>query len=484
MGLVGRLLERGLGRLEAAAQRSHEAELAKLTPAERERHDLWEARAAAAGAAVAAGLDPSALPDARLTTTVLQGPAGEAVHGITKRPRTRDVVEDPHVWDERCRTEQAERAARREAYLAPGRHPVAIDRVVTRGHAQVPDLSAHLAASGLAARPDLVFGVSRVPDLLTVGRLGLGGERRGVVEWAVVHAGTGALPPSAPPAVLSLDARDRLVDRAVGAPAPLDEDVAIGVLRRAGIGPERTIGVARDLLIAIRGGGEEGGTSIDAVVRGAHVLVADGDGGALDAAGRDAPWRIPAGAPEGVVVDVLQWDAIAQAVHPVRQQRPPMPSPFPYLPLTADELLRSYLEIVGVAPTDAYAAQVTHDRPFDLMGRSSARAGVRRTGGGPALPCADGTPRRRMTGGHHVVVAYRDRPAYATGRERFDAYAEQELQAHLRRGLHLRPPLPKPEGRLLRAVDRVATVADFVSGEYDGQDADVPPRYCWPPARG
>ena len=143
------------------------------------------------------------------------------------------------------------------------------------------------------------------------------------------------------------------------------------------------------------------------------------------------------------MIDVLQWDAIAVAVHPLRQHRAPLPSPFPYLPLTPQELLTAYLEIVGVSPADAYSAQVTHHQPFDLMGRTSAKWGVRRTGGGPDLPCADGKPRKRMAGGHHLVIAYRDAPAYVEGRARFDAYAEGELKAHLRRGLNLRVAVPE-----------------------------------------
>ena len=63
------------------------------------------------------------------------------------------------------------------------------------------------------------------------------------------------------------------------------------------------------------------------------------------------------------------------------------------------------------------------------MGRTSAKRGVRRTGGGPDLPCADGKPRKRMAGGHHIVIVYRDAPAYAEGRARFDAYAADELHA-------------------------------------------------------
>ena len=178
---------------------------------------------------------------------------------------------------------------------------------------------------------------------------------------------------------------------------------------------------------------------------------------------------------------MLQWDAIAEAVQPVRQHRPPLPSPFPYLPLTAQELLRAYIEIVGVSPADAYCAQVTHDRPFDLMGRTSTKSGVRRTGGGPDLPCADGKPRERMAGGHHVVVAYRDGPEYAEGRARFEAYAQIELRAHPRRNRGLREPVPEPTGRLWRTIERVGDVVEHFAGDPPAEDNFVAPRYCWPP---
>ena len=226
-----------------------------------------------------------------------------------------------------------------------------------------------------------------------------------------MHAADGPLSPAEPPAAITLDAEDVLVVRDVGEPAPLDEDLALDVLARAGIGPERTLAIARDVTIRKAGGDDDSSQSrINATVRGVHLLVA---GGAPATAA--APWRIAEGPPDGVHLDVLQWDAIAQAVHPVRQRRAPLPSPFAYLPLTPQELLRAYLEIVGVDPADAYSAQVTHDRPFDLMGRTSTSSHVRRTGGGPDLPCADGKPRKRMAGGHHIVVAYRDKPEYARG---------------------------------------------------------------------
>ena len=87
-----------------------------------------------------------------------------------------------------------------------------------------------------------------------------------------------------------------------------------------------------------------------------------------------------------------------------------------------------------------------------------------------------------MAGGHHLVVAYRDAPAYAEGRARFEAYAQTVLQAHLRRGLAVRAPVPKPPGRLMKTIDRVADVVEFFSMDPSGEDGFVPPRYCWPPS--
>ncbi len=474
-----RLLEGAFAKLDAASERADANALAKLTPAERERHEAWVAHTAAVTEALSAGRSVEELGDPRLVGRVLYGPAGEYVAGIAKLDKKREVIEDPAAWEEQMRAERAERDAARAPYLAPDRRPVRIARVATRGKTQIDEVADRLAADGLAGRPDLVYGVYRVPDLVSPGRMG--GERRGVVEWDVVHAAEQELAPAAPPVIATLAADDVLVERRVGEPSPLDEDLALHLLGQAGVGPERTLGIARAVAIDKRGGdSDDSSMRILATVRGVHLLAVPGSPPLADGVGR-APLRLPEGPPEGVVVDVLQWDAIAKAVQPVRQHRPPLPSPFPYLPITPQELLRAYLEIVGISPADTYAAQVTHDRPFDLMGRTSMRSGVRRTGGGPDLPCADGKPRERMAGGHHVVVAYRDRPAYADGRARFDAYAERELKAHLRRGLNLRQQVPKPTGRLMRTVDRVADVVDFFTGDMGAEDGFVPPRYCWPP---
>ena len=480
MGLLRRVVEGAVGKLDALGERVQAADMAKLTPEQRAHHEQWEARTAA----LRAGVNEQELGDARLVGKVLQGPAGEVLHGVAEAPAAGEAIEDPAAWEERRLAEHAARDAARAAYLAPGRHPVRFTRIATPGAAQIAEVGARLAASGLAARPDLVYGAYRVPDLIGAPRLG--GEQRGIVEWDIVHAADGPLAPAGAPAAVFLDAGDVLVARAAGQPRPLDEDVALDVLARAGVGPGGTLAVARAVGIRHRDGDGEAATSrLEATVDGVHVLVPAGASAtAVQGAATGAPWRIPEGPAAGVHVEVLQWDAIAQAVHPVRQRRAPLPSPFAYLPLTPQELLQAYLEIVGVAPADAYAAQVTHDRPFDLLGRSSARTGVRRTGGGPDLPCADGTPRKRMAGGHHIVVAYRDAPGYGEGRARFDAYAETELRAHLRAGLRLRAPVPQQQRRSLRALERVADAAVLLGDGAGTEDGFVAPRYCWPPSDG
>jgi hypothetical protein len=470
MSRARKLVEGALKKLDEASAKADAAAVAKLSPAERERYDAWQERTEA----LRQGASVDELEDARLLGKVLGGPAGEVVHGVIKAPEQPDAIEDPAAWEEQRRRERAARDELRAPYLAPDRSPVRITRVATRGKTQLPEVADYLGSSGLAARPDLVYGAYRVPDFINPSKLG--SERSGIVEWDVVHAAGEELSRAETPAARTLAAKDVLVLRRPGEPAPLDEDLALHLLGGAGIGPEQTLAIARDVAIAKRDtSSDDGGMRILATVEGVHVLAT------RPVPEVRAPLDLPEGPPDGIVVDVLQWDAIAVAVHPVRQHRPPLPSPFPYLPLTAQELLTAYLEIVGVAPADAYSAQVTHHQPFDLMGRTSTKWNVRRTGGGPDLPSADGKPRKRMAGGHQIVIVYRDKPAYVEGRARFEAYAEGELKAHLRRGLNLRVAVPKRPNKLMRTVDRVTDVVDFVTGDMGAEDSFTPPRYCWPP---
>jgi hypothetical protein len=438
---------------------------------------MWQARTEQARAG-------GPVTDGRLAGKALLGPAGDVLHGLVKAPELPERIKDPEEWERVMRAERAPRDAAREPYLAPGRPPLRISRIATRGKTQAEEVAEHLAACGLAARPDLVYGLYRVPDRI---RPSAGNESRRVVEWDIVHAATESLGRAEPPADILFDAEATWVTRGIGEASVLDEDLALAYLVQAGIGPEQTLGVARHVTIDPHGGDGEGSSSrMTARVRGVHAFHPRSAGGSVahDMAAA-APLDLPPSPPAGVWLELIHWDAVAQAVHPVRQQRPFLPSPFPYLPLTPQELLRAHLEIVGIAPQDSYGVQITYDRPLDLMTRTSTHAGIRRTTGGDEMPGADGKDRVRMHGGAHIVLSYRDSPAYAEGRQRWAAYQSTVLQAELGRGIHPRGPVPAGNyrgGRLKRTINRVVDVVDFFDPDTSNEPSFDPPRYCWPPA--
>ena len=97
-----------------------------------------------------------------------------------------------------------------------------------------------------------------MPDRI---RPSAGREKGRVVEWDVVHAATAALPPADLPADVFFDARATWVARAIGEPRPLDEDLALAYLMQAGIGPERTLGIARHTQIDPYSEGERRSTT-------------------------------------------------------------------------------------------------------------------------------------------------------------------------------------------------------------------------------
>ncbi len=214
-----------------------------------------------------------------------------------------------------------------------------------------------------------------------------------------------------------------------------------------------------------------------AIVRGIVALhPAEGPGG-FERMRAAAPLALrPA---DGVHVEVLNWAAIAAAVHPKINHPPPAPSPFPYLPATPQELLRAYLAVVGVQPSDCYSAQATVHRPQALV-----QAGFLTTNLGPKQPCADGEDRMRSRGCEHVVIVYRDRQEYAEGRGRWAAYQAEVLQADLSKGLGVRPPVIDPDGGLLGKIDRAAEFINRLHPDHWGDwgREELPPhRYCWPP---
>ncbi|HYF45470.1 MAG TPA: hypothetical protein VD926_04620 [Acidimicrobiales bacterium] len=498
--------------------------LAAATPEQRAAYEAQLARAAAEDVQVHAGFEEAkALSEA---ARVLDGPAGDKLHGpgltdehspeaIQRRLASEgmgavvkgmwkqqmsgfgDALKDtvgggkvPEVTDpqERVRVSMAERAARdaaRAPYLAPQVPPIAFSRLATRGGTQIEELSAWLQQSGLVDRPDRVYGVYRVPDRISP-TLTSHSEKGRVVEWDVVHepgAATGASPTEVDDAWFP--SRQQWVARRVGEPSILDEDLGIAYCRMAGLGPERCLGIARHSEFVRASWGESEHDNPRTQVVGVHVLHPDGAGGdTLSRLAGQAPIPLGPDVLAGVHTEVLNVDAVEAVVHPRPQDPVPVPSPFAYLPSTPQELLRMYLEVVGIRASDCYGAQVTVHANREIFGRM----GAGQTNVGPRQPCADGEERMRISAAEHVVVTHRDRPEYADGRQRWAAYQQAVLQAHLERGTGARAAvwvddlrdidsgLLRAGATLLRGVDRIMML---------GEGGPPPPyRYCWPPVEG
>ncbi|MDT5247366.1 MAG: hypothetical protein QOD36_4742 [Mycobacterium sp.] len=473
-----------------------------------------EAAHAAQAASVAAQEQSRTEHQARLDAEVLGGAAGAAVHGTVPsgpQPGALDQMKHtahaltnvsgllgfgsgfaPGIRDpiERARVQAGERAARdaaRGPYLAARPFPATITRVPCRGATQHHDVARFLADSGQAARPDLVFGVYRVPDRISPRTPG--GEARRFVEWDVVHA-PGVLPTAvALPNVARFDAGEHTVRRAHGQPSVLDEDLALAGLIEAGIPPEACLGVARDVVMEAGadlrdlGAGETGAVGVARVTGVAAFHTTSHVPPALV----DVPFEGVA----GTYVEVLNWAAVRRVVHPRPQKGPETPSPFPYLPSTPQEVLLAYLDVVGLQPGDCYGAEVTVDEmsgygPVTSTTRESLNMDDLRLGGYEESVCADGKSRTRLQCGSRVVVSYRDRPKYAEGRKRWHAYQDNVLFARMHLKTGARRVIADefedvPGGAARRAVSRVAGALDKLTSFTSQPDHfRVNLRYCQP----
>ncbi|WP_345457256.1 hypothetical protein [Nocardioides marinquilinus] len=425
----------------------------------------------------------------------LRGPAGQWVYGQHLSKETRAALPCPVVHaPDRDAQSAAERAARDEArtpFLAADRATVVVTRLGTRERSQVEDVAAALVERGLAGRPDLVFGLYRVPDHLDGGLA----ERDRLVEWDVVHTDlpAGADGPdgtAGPPSVTWLEAGERWVARRPGQPMVHDEDLALALLADAGIGPEATFGLARFLEVRHVASSDDQGGYTGSHVTGVHAWCAAERGAAAAAALERLRGARPVALalePAGVRVEVLKWAGVRAAVAPASGAPYLSPSPFPYLPSTPQELLVSYLDVVGVQPHDCYAAAVTEDVPRSLDHHARVLGLDVGTNVGEQRPAVDGRRHRRLAGGARVVVAYRDAAAYAEGRERFAAYEHEVLRSQLARGAERRP-VERPDvvarlpGGLRHLAKAVIGAEALVSGESADAFERLPPlRYCWPP---
>lgn len=503
-----------------------EEALASLTPEQRAAYDAQMAAVAAAQQESAAANQQAvevqrSIEEAR----PLRGPAGEWRYGTSptvidpqelasmspsdqiaqsmaaSKAQLRDALRNPFGGSgpppapppvpgasadraEQAAAERAMRDAARAPYRSSSLGPITFTRLATRAKTQVEEVCAYLGSSGLAGRPDLVFGAYRVPDVIGLGTIGSGSK---VVEWDIVHGAAAALPEAPAASATWFDGSDTWVARSIGEPSVLDEDLAVALLGTAGAGPDRSLGISRAVDVRSRGGDDSGGSTTVLRVTGTHVLhpadvPAPQAQHHLDAL---RPLDLPVDGPQGVRIEVLNWAAIASVVHPAHHKALPIPSPFPYLPATPQELLRAYLEVVGVHPTHCYAVAVAEDEARSIDGTGTKAGFTYTTNVGEEQPCADGTLRRRLNGGTAVVITYLDGEAYAAGRERWAAYERDVLQTRLHLGTGARrsveePPfdgLPGGIRGLVRAADRVDS---FWNGN-DPFEGIAPHRYCWPP---
>lgn len=514
-----------MGRVQRFFERRYEDKYARMSPEERAAEDEKLARVHAraqeqidAAHQRAADADETnrriAAEGDALRDHVLGGPAGQALYGGGVQMSAMDQLkhtaraftdvknvlgvgsgytDGPTDPRERARIQVAERAARdvaRQPYRAPQPSPVTITRIPCRGSTQHGAVVGFLTESGLAARPDLVFGLYRVPDRISPRTPG--GEGGRYVEWDVVHSpvhhpAPAPHPQAAPPRVARFEADRQWARRSYGEPSVLDEDLALAWLCAAGVPPEACFGIARDVVIEA---GTEwqrmGGAQTDAVARVTGVS-------AFHTAPHqpDGQVNVPLDGVAGTHVEVMNWGAVRRAVHPRPQKGPETPSPFPYLPSTPQELLLAYLDVVGLRPQDCYGAEVTIDEttaygPKTSTDGESLSADDLRGGGYLEFGCADGKPRTRLHGGTLVVLSYRDRPEYAEGRERWRAYQRDVLFAELQRKTGARRPIADefedvPGGGVIRAVSRVAGLLDKVTlSNSEPDSAALNLRYCQP----
>lgn len=200
---------------------------------------------------------------------VLGGPAGESLHGNSVPMSALDQLghttrafadvknllgvgsgyfDGPTDPRERQQIQAAERAARdiaRQPYRASQPAPVVITRIPSRGSTQHDDVVRYLTERGLAAAPDLVFGLYRVPDRINPRTPG--GE--GYVEWDVVHTPGQPPGPAARLQIARFDAARQWTPRKYGEPSVLDEDLVLTWLCANGVSPEACFGIARDVVI-------------------------------------------------------------------------------------------------------------------------------------------------------------------------------------------------------------------------------------------
>ena len=278
-----------------------------------------------------------------------------------------DQIDDPALRAEVAASERAARDAARAPYRATEAVPVAFDRIATRGKTQVAELLDH-APTEWALRPTTSSASTAFPTASA--RRSPRTPRRGGSS-----SGRSCTRRRRPVRPRRAPSRRRSWPRSSGSP---DGSASRRCLTRTSRWPSACRpGSARSAASASRGsassgrsrgeGSEDSAGPIRTLVNGVIAIHPEEASGTFEQLMAAAPLPLPLGGERGIHVEVLNWDALARAVHLKINHPHPVPSPFPYLPATPGELLAAYLEVVGVQPADCYSAQATVDSPMPLM---------------------------------------------------------------------------------------------------------------------
>ena len=233
----------------------------------------------------------------------------------------------------------------------------------------------------------------------------------------------------------------------------------IAALTATGLGPQHCLGISRDIRMEkISGWVGESGDGDPVYARGYGCAGADT---AHDAA-RNELGRRPAGRATRHHVEVMNWSAVAQAVHPRPQRGPEIPhrSRFPPPERTARRLSADRRDRPGrlLCSVGDHRRVLRHGSAHDEKHRSgqSRRPQTHRR---RRVALRGWQARRRYHGTTHIVVAYLDRPEYVVGRDRWARYQSEVLHARL----SLRTGARRPVGDG-STLDKVVNAIDGVAG--------------------